>query len=221
MSQDFKNNGAWSLMMSMAKDDSIVKHHSVYSPIPYKLNRCIGLSAVEKVILIDLIGYMGNSRSCYPIIEDIALNCGITHTTVEKHIKSLEEKRFISVMRRHNNSYLLKDYFHANPYIVLSEILHKFKKRIQSTNYLNERSQALFIKSIIQSSYYSEAISKMLKIYDRGVRYGIQYGTWISKYHVELVKFIDGIFEIMKTQYPFLYEMGRQNKTFKYIIDNY
>ena len=48
---------------------------------------------------------MGDSNNAYPPIEDIALNCGMSHITVQKFTMELEDKRIIKIHRRHKITY--------------------------------------------------------------------------------------------------------------------
>ena len=219
MNQDFKNNGAWQKMMDVAKDKSVVSHHSVYTPVPYKLSRCIGLKAGEKAVLLDIINYMGNNMKCYPNIEAIALNCNMVHTTVENHIKSLEQKQFLIVHRRHSNTYYLKGDIEANPYIVLSEILHKIRFLMKDNRSEDERSQIDRIRKIAKSDLYNEAIEMLLYIYDLRLSHMRGADSWLEMYKDTLIKFIDSVYGELKVNFLFAHMLNSKDEFYKQVLD--
>lgn len=160
MNQELKNSGAWKKMMEIAKDDSVVSHHSVYNPIPYKLSRCIGLKTGEKAVLNDIIGYMGSKDQCYPNIE-------------------------------------------ANPYLILSETLHRINHVMRKSRIENERKQIDKIRKIVKSDIYTEAIGKLLFIYDFRLTHRGGADSWLEMYRDDLVKFINAVHDELEVDYGF------------------
>lgn len=127
----------------------------------------------------------------------------MTHTTVEKHIKSLEEKHFLVVMRRHSNSYMLRSNIEANPYIILSETLHKINHVMRNSRIENERKQIEKIRKIVKSDIYTEAIGKLIFIYDYRLTYRGGADSWLEMYRDDLIKFINVVHEELEDDYGF------------------
>lgn len=148
-------------LIGMAEDKRLAICNTHYTIVPHKLLRCINLSPQAKIILLDLLSYMGDSNSAYPPIEDIALNCGMSHATVQKFIMELEEKRILKIHRRHNNTYYLLDELKLSGYITLSEILHKFRRRMKRAYMVSEKLKNKFLKGMVTTQAYADALDTL------------------------------------------------------------
>lgn len=73
-------------------------------------------TTIEKLVYLSLCTYAGQKRNCFPGQEGIAKNLGVTRMTINKTIKSLQEKNGIYIInqytktgRRTSNTYILAD----------------------------------------------------------------------------------------------------------------
>jgi len=82
-------------MDKVSQESQFTSKHKGFTKVPYKIHRCYGLTQYEKLILIDLIAYMGDKSQCYSTIEMIARNVGCSSKSVERHIKELADKKLI------------------------------------------------------------------------------------------------------------------------------
>ncbi|WP_301170959.1 helix-turn-helix domain-containing protein [Brevibacillus nitrificans] len=123
-----KNNQAANTYMDeVSGANQFTSHHNGYIKVPLKILRCIGLSAYEKLILMDLIAYMSDRTLCYPTIEMIARDVACSSKSIERHIKELADKKLILVSQdRKNNTYYLPNYLHCHPYLLMSEKTYEF-----------------------------------------------------------------------------------------------
>ncbi len=140
-------SGVWEYLKEMAGDERVKVCHELYIPVPQKLLRCMNLSYQAKIILLDIMSYMGKNNHVFPPIHDIALNCGMSHATVQKFIVELEEKRIVKVHRRHNNKYYLLGELKLSGYIILSEVLHEYRRRMKSAYFVSEELKNKFLKN--------------------------------------------------------------------------
>lgn len=79
-----------------------------FTRIPNKLILGENLNGYEKLVLIVLITYRMENEFCFPSRELITKNTGFNIKTVDRAIKGLKEKRFLTIKRdgRKNNYYL-------------------------------------------------------------------------------------------------------------------
>jgi hypothetical protein len=132
--------------------------------LPHKLLRCLGLTTYEKIILTDLIAYMGKNNYCYPTQETIALNINASSKTVSDHLKSLNEKDIVWVdYRDHNNVYYLAANLQDNPYIILSELTHQFIR--EKRNFVNEKKLLARVKVFVSSEKYADYAKEIQSTY--------------------------------------------------------
>ncbi len=75
-------SGAWEYLREMAVDERVKVCHELFIPVPQKLLRCLSITHQAKMILLDILSYMGKNNHSFPPIDDIALNCGMSHATV-------------------------------------------------------------------------------------------------------------------------------------------
>ena len=81
---------------------------SSFTQVPNGLIRCqghLGLSEAELVTLIQLLSFWFHSDSrVFPTIKKLSEYSGKAYPTIQKRLKSLEEKGFIERRQRRNNS---------------------------------------------------------------------------------------------------------------------
>lgn len=198
--------GAWEYLTEMATDERTELCHKLYVPVPQKLLRCLGISMQAKMILLDIVSYMGKNPKAFPPIEDIALNCGTTHMTVQKFIKELEEKNILKVIRRNNNQYYLVDELKLSGYMMLSELLHEFRRRMKSSDYVSERLKNKFIKRMLTIPEYQVALEELEKVralFSEDRHAGSHY---VSDYRSALREYAQVVKKELEAEYPMLYK---------------
>ncbi len=195
---------AWDYMQELAQNKEVTESNQFYMPVPQKVLRCINLRGAAKIIFFDIVSYMGYNHYSYPSIEDIALNCGMSHATVQANMKELEEKKFLFVRRRRNNTYYLPDGLHLNPYILLSEALHGFSKVISRTGMLSDRKRNEWIKSVIDGEIYATKLIELSNEYDSYLDMEqpyIELGG-LKKLKESLKGFTEAVTSEFSSQYP-------------------
>ncbi|HHW38527.1 MAG TPA: helix-turn-helix domain-containing protein [Bacillales bacterium] len=162
----FKNNQAANEYMDKVSQESqFTSKHKGFTKVPHKIHRCYGLTPYEKLILIDLIAYMGDNSQCYPTIEMIARNVGCSSRSVERHIKELAGKKMILVSQSKNNTYSLPNYLHCHLYLLLSEKTHEFIGSIRKQ--VNERELTLWIQEMVKRDEYKAFIDQLQRLNER------------------------------------------------------
>ncbi len=154
---------AYKYLTEVAKDSSFTDTHMGYTIAPHKIHRCFGLTPEERMILIDLFGFMGDNHMCFPSQETIARNIGCSSKTVGRRITALVSKKLILVSSRQKNHryYLPKD-LDTNPYILMSEKTHEFIREVRET--VNDSKLTLWIDDIIKSEAYKRYLEKIKDI---------------------------------------------------------
>jgi hypothetical protein len=153
-------------MRKIAENGAYANLNKYYVPLPHKLYRCLGLTIYEKMILIELIAYMGTNIHCFPTQETIALNIGASSKTVSDHLWRLRDKDFIWIdYRNHNNLYYLAANLQDNPYIMLSELTHQFIREKRNFGTVNEKVLLASIKKFIDDEKYAEYAKLIQHIY--------------------------------------------------------
>lgn len=72
-----------------------------FSISKYRLHSGLyGLSPVEKVVFLDLCLYRDRQGHCWPSYRTLAANLGLNIKTIQKTIKSLEQKGFLRIEKR-------------------------------------------------------------------------------------------------------------------------
>lgn len=175
MSRQFNENrqAACQYLGEVAKDTSFTQHHKGFTTVPQKIHRCFGLTPYQRLIMIDLFGYMGDKHFCYPSQETIARNIGCSSKTIGRHLESLVEMGMILIneSQRHH-TYYLPDDLHKNPYVLLSEKTHEFISEVRNT--VNDYNLSLWINGIIYGEGYDEFLAKLSNLmrhrfsFDRG-----------------------------------------------------
>lgn len=154
---------AYQYMDETAKEDTYTAVHKGYTIVPHKILRCYGLSQYEKLILIDLISFMGDKSSCYPTKETIARNVGCSSKSVERHIRSLKEKGLIYINEgNRNHEYYLPRNFHQHPYLLMSEKTHEFINEVRRA--VNERELTHWIDGIVKEEVYQKFLSRLMSL---------------------------------------------------------
>jgi len=65
-----------------------------------------GLNPAQQILLIHLMSYWWKaSRDPFPSLTELRKRTGMSEKTIGKHLKALEERKWISRKRRYNNSY--------------------------------------------------------------------------------------------------------------------
>ncbi|MDF9843807.1 MULTISPECIES: helix-turn-helix domain-containing protein [unclassified Paenibacillus] len=153
-------------MRKIADNGAYANFNKFYVQLPHKLYRCLGLTIYEKMILTELVAYMGANSRCFPTQETIALNIGASSKTVSDHLWSLSEKDFIWVdYRNHNNLYFLAANLQDNPYVVLSELTHQFIREKRNFEKLNEKLLLASVKKFIDGGKYAEYATEIQRTY--------------------------------------------------------
>ncbi len=114
-----------------------------YVVAPQKILRCYRLSDFEKLLLLELLSYMGENNYAFPSHKRLAFKLGKKSvSSIKKALNSLKDKGFITWTKGRgdigSNRYYLSE-LTVNPYIILSEFVHYFVERILE-KYRNEIS---------------------------------------------------------------------------------
>ena len=65
-----------------------------------------GLNPAQQILLIHLMSYWWKqSRDPFPSLTELRKRTGMSEKTIGKHLKALEQRKWISRVRRYNNSY--------------------------------------------------------------------------------------------------------------------
>ncbi|MFD0959148.1 helix-turn-helix domain-containing protein [Paenibacillus chungangensis] len=161
-----KNSQAANTYMDeVSRSNQFTSHHNGYIKVPLKILRCIGLTAYEKLILMDLIAYMSDKTLCYPTIEMIARDVGCSSKSIERHIKELADKKMILVSQeRKNNTYYLPNYLHYHPYLLMSEKTHEFIGGVRKQ--VNERELTLWVQGIIKGDEFKAFTAQLQRLHE-------------------------------------------------------
>ncbi|MBU8880618.1 helix-turn-helix domain-containing protein [Bacillus sp. FJAT-29790] len=105
-----------------------------YVIAPQKILRCYRLNDIEKILLLEVISYMGVNNYAFPSHKRLAFKLGKKSTaSIKNGLKSLKEKGFIHWSKGGGdlgtNHYRLSDLY-SNPYIIMSEFTHFFVEEI-------------------------------------------------------------------------------------------
>jgi hypothetical protein len=158
-------------MDKVAKEKTFTDVHKGYTVVPHKIHRCFGLSQYERLIMIDLLAYMGDKSKCFPTQETIARNIGCSSKSVERHLKSLAQKHLILISgTNRNNEYYLPNDLHEHPYLLLSEKTHEFIASVRQS--VNERELTNWVEQIVKSEKYKEFITKLEKVFRSPLPFG-------------------------------------------------
>lgn len=121
------NLNAATILTDLATDTSQLKmvSNKGYTIAPQKILRCYRVTDFEKVLLIDLVSYMGDNGYAFPSHGHLAFKHGKKSTaSVKTALKSLRDKGFIKWHTGGGdlgtNHYRLKELY-FNPYLILSE----------------------------------------------------------------------------------------------------
>ena len=65
-----------------------------------------GLNPIQQILIIHLVSYWWKAgRDPYPSLKELRRRTGLTEKTLSKHLKGLEDKMWLTRVRRYNNSY--------------------------------------------------------------------------------------------------------------------
>lgn len=123
-----------------------------YVIAPQKILRCFRLNEIEKLLLLELLSYMGDNDFAYPSHKRLAFKLGKKSvSSIKKALTSLKEKGFITWSKgggdTGSNHYRLTE-LRLNPYIILSEFVHFFVECILK-KYRNEISYETIYGSVL------------------------------------------------------------------------
>ena len=104
---------------------SIVPNQGKYLQIPENVKRCYYLEANEKLVLFELYSWAKEHGEVKVALDLVSLKLGISERTVRTCIKKLDEKKFVQVSKRGRANIYRFDNLKNNPYLVLSEVIHK------------------------------------------------------------------------------------------------
>jgi hypothetical protein len=113
---------------SQDKEQLKVVSNTGFVITPQKIIRCFRLSDTEKVLLIDLLSYMGATGYAFPSHGHLAFRLGKKSTaSIKNTLSSLKEKGFIRWVTGGGdlgtNHYEINNLYY-NPYIIMSEFTH-------------------------------------------------------------------------------------------------
>jgi len=80
------------------------------------------LPTYEKFVLIMLANYADEKNSCWPSIDTIAENTGLSKSTVLRTVKSLSEKGYLKVGKRRVQSRGFNSNFYTLPAVMTGKI---------------------------------------------------------------------------------------------------
>lgn len=104
-----------------------------YVYTPNCIRRCLRLSQEEKLVLFEIYSlYNEGMGYAYPTQQTLAMNVGVSSSSISKSLKQLEQKGFISSHGKKGKSkkYVPNMLLHENPYLILSEVFHFGTKTI-------------------------------------------------------------------------------------------
>ncbi len=118
--EDIMSDGA-----SMIKKSSL-PNQGMFLTIHENIKRCYYLDANEKLVLFELYSWSSQDGNCKLTMDLISMKLGLSEKTVRTKIKSLKEKKFVTVKKeRKSNKYIFNN-LKENPYLILSEVIHTF-----------------------------------------------------------------------------------------------
>lgn len=199
----YSREAANDYLSKIAKESTFTEHHRGFTIVPQKFSRCYGLTNYEKLILIDLWGYMGDKSHCFPSLESIARNVSCSSKTVERHIEKLASKNLVLISNsQRNHTYYLPNDLHKNPYIMLSEKTHEFVSEVRDT--VNDYKLTLWIQDVVKDEIYCGYIAKLTNImkrefaFDKGEsekRCLLEYKQYLSEQYAMKFKTLDNVSE--------------------------
>ncbi|MFT7007244.1 MAG: DNA-binding MarR family transcriptional regulator [Colwellia sp.] len=75
----------------------------------------IGLSSTEKCVLIHLSSFIGKSMTCYPSINKLGENSGLSGSTIKRAVAALENKNILKKTRRFSSTGPTSNLYKLNP----------------------------------------------------------------------------------------------------------
>lgn len=132
----YENKGIPYYLSAFAQDKEKIKMtaNRGYVIAPQKIIRCFRLNDIEKVLLLELLSYMGANDYAFPSHKRLAFKLGKKSTaSIKNALKSLKDKGFIDWRKGGgdigSNRYTLNDLY-SNPYLIMSEFTHFFVEEI-------------------------------------------------------------------------------------------
>lgn len=134
--EKYEKQGIPYYLSTFAQDKEKIKMtvNRGYVIVPQKIIRCFRLNDIEKVLLIEILSYMGANDYAFPSHKRLAFKLGKKSTaSIKNALKSLKEKGFIDWRKGGgdigSNRYTLCDLY-SNPYLIMSEFTHFFVEEI-------------------------------------------------------------------------------------------
>ena len=138
MKKNKEGSGIPHYLATLAQDSENIKMtaNNGYVIAPQKIIRCFRVNEIEKLLLLEIISYMGENNYAFPSHKRLAFKLGKKSTaTIKNTLISLKDKGFIDWSGGGGdlgtNRYYLKDLF-SNPYLIMSEFTHFFAEEILS-----------------------------------------------------------------------------------------
>ncbi|WP_342577310.1 hypothetical protein [Psychrobacillus sp. FSL K6-2843] len=192
------------------------EHSGTFTIVPEVIRRCHFLTSTEKEVLYELISWASTTKAysdgyCKVTESHIRVNTTLGLSTVKKAISSLTKKGFIRKVVDFDgrNIYIING-ASENPYIILSEWVHFFRKKMidSMSEMLIEDTGEIFItdKKVVinatmifvkEEKYYANSINAINELKNK-----IFGGKPYSNYSDEIEKTFDTvkdeIFKIIK-----------------------
>ncbi|MBO0587445.1 helix-turn-helix domain-containing protein [Sporosarcina sp. E16_8] len=134
--QKNEGSGIPHYLATFAQDNEIIRMRANggYVIAPQKIIRCYRLNDIEKVLLLEIISYMGIHDYAFPSHKRLAFKLGKKSTaSIKNALKSLKDKGFIDWGKGGGdigtNRYTLSDLY-SNPYLIMSEFTQFFVEEI-------------------------------------------------------------------------------------------
>ncbi|NHN28541.1 hypothetical protein [Paenibacillus agricola] len=186
-----------------------------YLQLPDILRRCYFMQPSEKLVLLELISWAASNKESdevgycsvpEPIIRG---NTNLSRSTIKNAIKSLQEKKFITVRKYYNsrNRYMINS-LTENPYALLSEYVHWRRQELIGSWEKVETSFNYDFDLPLIANIYTEATLDFVsypKYYASIIeRIRLAYGNnFIEQYEAimdDVCKMIDEIYETIGTR---------------------
>lgn len=185
------------------------EHSGTFTIVPEVIRRCHFLTSTEKEVLYELISWASTTKAysdgyCKVTESHIRVNTTLGLSTVKKAISSLTKKGFIRKVVDFDgrNIYIING-ASENPYIILSEWVHFFRKKMidSMSEMLIEDTGEIFItdKKVVinatmifvkEEKYYANSVNAINELKNK-----IFGGKSYSNYSDEIEKTFDTVKE--------------------------
>ena len=159
-------------------------------------------SPVSKLILLMIANYADERGEAYPSQDHLAKLCQCTRVSVNKHIKDLERKNFLSIRKTKNgmfgyNTYKLNDGFVNKINIPYKESLHNTQDILISSDFeifwekcprkiAKKKTESIYGKILKQKQSTEQDLINAMKDYAKSVedvemQYIVHPVTWLNQ----------------------------------------